>query len=296
MIGKSIFLLISSSLGFLIAIGSAFASDTSSNLWVFKKHTEESGALTITAEMLDIKHPPANYDPKAPGGFDDHGYGLDLTAPARLMFNSGSNQSHGMKFTAGYYRGPIYAGQGSESPFTLPQMTSTNEVSIFSNRDRSELFVAVDHGPIYSSTNSGMTWKTITDPGLHKFPLSTTPDGGGSYAHVPIDRPRSSPSVVAGTNAPIPDWYAVASSSDGSKVVVTASSSQPAPILNIRYSSRGATIAWPAHFTDFVLEHKSDLSGESWTIVTNPAQVVDGENRVVVPPSIGNDFFRLRGR
>jgi hypothetical protein len=102
-------------------------------------------------------------------------------------------------------------------------MTSTNDVSIFSNRDRSELIVAVDHGPIYRSTNSGMTWKSITEPGLHKFPLSTTLDGGGLYAHVPIDRPYS-PNIVAGTNAVIPDWYAVASSSDGSQVVVTTSS------------------------------------------------------------------------
>jgi len=244
--------------------------------------------------MLDKNHPPAGYNPNAPGGFDDHGYGLDLTAPARLVFNTGYDHSNGMKFTAGYYRGPIYALPGSQSPLARSEADSTNDVSIFSNGDRSELIVAVDHGPIYRSTNSGMTWQAITAPGLHKFALCTAPDGGGLYAQVPIDSAPSS--VAARTNPPIADWYAVASSSDGSKVVVTASSSQPAPTLNIRYSISAVTIAWPAQFTTFVLEHNSGPTGVAWTTITNPVEVVEGENRVVVPPAIGNHFFRLRGR
>jgi hypothetical protein len=246
--------------------------------------------------MLDINHPPADYNPHSPDGSDDHGYGLDLTAPAQLVFNTGYNHSNGMKFTAGYYRGPIYTAQASRAAFARSEANNTNYVSVFSNRDRSELIVAVDHGSIYTSTNSGMTWKAITAPGLHKFPLCTAPDGGGFYASVPIDRPLSPRDSIARTNPPIADWYAVASSSDGSKVVVAASSSQPTPALNIRYSIGGVTIAWPAQFTAFVLEHNSDFTSATWTPITNSVQLVEGENRVVVPPAIGNHFFRLRGR
>jgi hypothetical protein len=75
---------------------------------------------------------------------------------------------------------------------------------------------------------------------------------------------------------------------------VTASLSQPSPTLNIRYSSAGVTVLWPAEFTGFILEHNNDLSGETWTAVTNSAEVIERENRVVVPFSIGSDFFRLR--
>ena len=293
---KSPFLLISFSFGLLLAPGPAFASGTSSNLWDFRKHVEPGGAVTITAVRLDINHPPPDFNPNAPGGYDDHGYGLDLTAPAQLVFNTGYGWTNGMDFTAGYYRGPIYAAQGMRAPFVGAEAKSTNWVSIFSNRNRSKLIVAVDHGPIYTSTNCGMAWEVITAPGVHKFPLCTAPDGGGMYAHIPIDRPPSSPGTTAPTNPPSSNWYAVASAPDGSKLVVTASSSQPTPTLNIRYSTTGVTIVWPAQFTAFVLEHNTDFDGGMWTTITNSVQLMEGENRVVVPPDIGNHFFRLRGR
>jgi hypothetical protein len=181
-------------------------------------------------------------------------------------------------------------------PDAVNPANSTNYVSIFSNRDRSELVVGIDHGPIYTSTNSGMTWDVITAPGLHKFALSTTPDGAGFYANVPIDQSPLPQDIAARTNAPIAEWYAVASSSDGSKLVVTASASEPTPTLNIRYSIAAVTIVWPAQFTTFALEHTTDLSDGAWTTVTNSVQVVEGENRVVVSPAIGNHFFRLRSR
>jgi hypothetical protein len=291
---KNLFLIVSFSFGFLAASSLGFASGTASNLWVFSKHVEAGGELTITATMLDINHPPSDYNPSTPGGDDDHGYELDLTAPAQLVFNTGYGWTNGIKFTAGYYRGPIYAAHSLRSPFIGAKTNSSSFVSIFSKRDKSELIVAVDHGPIYTSTNSGMTWKVITAPGVHKFPLCTAPDGGGIYARVPIDRPRSSPATTAPTNPA--DWYAVASSADGSKLVVTASSSQPAPALNIRYSATGVTIVWPGQFTSFVLEHNTDLDGGIWTAITNSVQLIEGENHVVVSPEIGNQFFRLRGR
>ena len=106
----------------------------------------------------------------------------------------------------------IYTTQGSGAPFARAEANSTNYVSIFSNPDRSELIAAVDHGPIYTSTNSGMAWKPITAPGLYTFPLCTAPDGSGFYARVPIDQPHAAQDVTARAKAPAGDWYAVASS------------------------------------------------------------------------------------
>ncbi len=288
---KTLFLLAPVSLGLLAAAPPAFASGTSSNLWHFTKHVEEGGAMTITAVMHDIKNPPPDFH-----GLGSENFDLDLTAPAQLVFNTGTNRPVGTKYTAGYYRGPIYTAQGSGAPFACAEANSTNCVSIFSNPDRSELIAAVDHGPIYTSTNSGMVWKAITAPGLYKFPLCTAPDGSGFYARVPIDQLHTAQDVTARTKAPVGDWYSVASSSDGSRLIVSASSTQPAPVLNIRCSTTAVTIAWPSQFTGFVLEHSADLGEGTWTTVTNLAQVVGPENRVVVPLAIGNHFFRLRGR
>jgi hypothetical protein len=291
MSGKNLFLLAPVSLGLLAAVGPALASGTSSNLWEFRKHIEEGGAMTITAVMHDIKSPPPDYHGEGAENFD-----LDLTAPAQLIFNTGTNRQVGAKYTAGYYRGPIYTARGSGAPFARAEANSTNYVSIFSNPDRSELIAAVDHGLIYTSINSGMAWKAITAPGLYKFPLCTAPDGSGFYARVPIDQPHAAHEVAARAKAPAGDWYAVASSSDGSRLIVSASSTQPAPALNIRYSTTAVIVAWPSQFTGFVLEHSADLGEGTWTTVANPTQVVGPENRVVVPPAIGNQFFRLRGR
>jgi hypothetical protein len=283
-------------LGFLGGHSLGFASGTSSNLWLLSKHVEEGGAVTITATIEDINHPPAEFNPNAPGGMDDHGYGLDLTAPAQLILDTGSSGRIGTKFTAGYYRGPIYLARGDRAPFVWAEANSTNNVSIFSNGNRSELIAAVDNGPVFTSTNFGITWKAVTVTGVHKFPLCTASDGGGLYARVTVHPPPSPPEVAAGTNAPVPEWYAVASSADGSKLVVSASLSQPAPALNIRYSSNAVTIVWPAQFSSFVLEHKAELNSATWTTITNSVRVVGEENRVVIPSAIGAHFFRLRVR
>jgi hypothetical protein len=278
-------------LGLLAGSSPAFASGASSNLWYFTKHVEEGGAMTITAVMHDINNPPPDFP-----GLGAENWELDLTAPAQLVFNTGTNRPVGANYTVGYYRGPIFMAQGSGVPFAHAEATSTNYVSFFSNGDRSELIAALDHGPIYTSTNSGMSWKAITAPGRYKFPLSTAPDGSGFYARVPIEGPRAAPDVVARMAAPATEWYAVAASADGSKLVVSASATQPVPALNIRYSTTAVTLVWPSQYAGFVLEHTTDLNDATWISITNAAQAVGGENRVVIPPSLGNDFFRLRSR
>ena len=293
---RRLLLFVSIVLSYLVAPSPGFASGTTSNLWEFRKHVEEGGALTITAVILDQNNPPPDYNSNAPGGYDDHGYELDLNAPAQLVIHTGDHKQPGTKFTAGYYRGPIYNSRGSRAPFARSEANSTNFVSIFSNNDRSELIAAVDHGLIYTSTNSGMTWKIITAPGLYKIPLRTAPDGSGLYAHATIAQPLSPPNITNPMNAPLTESYAFAFSAAGSKLVVSASASQPSPTLNIRYSIAGVTIIWPAQFTTFALEHTIDLNDGSWTAVTNAVQVVGGENRVVVSSAIGNHFFRLRDR
>jgi hypothetical protein len=42
--------------------------------------------------------------------------------------------------------------------------------------------MVADNGPIYSSTNSGMTWLMINTPGKYEFFLTGDPIGGGFKA------------------------------------------------------------------------------------------------------------------
>ncbi len=250
----------------------------------------------MTAVMLDLNNPPPEYKPKVPGGDVSYNWNLDLEAPARLLFHTPTNDYVGMKYTAGYYRGPIYAAPPSRTPFTHTNLNATNCVSIFSNRGRSELIAAVDHGFIYTSTNWGMTWTVITAPGPYEFPLSRAPDGSGFCAHASIETSARAVGASSGRNAFRSDWYAVASSADGSQLVVSASTSQPAPVLNIRHSPAGLIIAWPAQYQGFHLEHTTNPSYGLWAAVTNSVHQTGDENRVLVSHEMDGQFFRLKTR
>ena len=191
--------------------------------------------------MLDKSNPPAIYQEHATNGTYDDGYGLDLTTPAQLILNTGHHGQTGTQYTAGYYRGVLYTAPAAGAPFTNSELNGTNQVSIFSNRDRSEIVVAVDQGPVYTTTNSGLSWNMVTAPGLHQFPLCVGPDGGGLYAKVSIDPTLSARGFASRINSFPMEWYAVAAAPDGSKLVATQSTAQPAPTLNIRGSCSGVT-------------------------------------------------------
>lgn len=280
----------------LLALSASSALNGPTNLWKFNAHVEDGGELTMTAVMLDVNNPPTDYRPQVPGGDVSHNWELDLEAPARLLFHTPTNNYVGMKYTAGYYRGPIYAAPASRGRFTHTNLNDTNCVSIFSNRARSELIAAVDHGFIYTSTNWGMTWTVITAPGPHEFPLSRAPDGSGFCAHASIEPSAPAVAGVSGTNESLSDWYAVASSADGSQLAVSASTSQPAPVLNIRRSPAGVTIAWPAQYKSFRLEHTTNPSYGLWAPVTNSVHQVGDENGMVLSPEMDGQFFRLKAR
>jgi hypothetical protein len=271
----------------LISFSRGSASESRSNLWQFNYHLEEGGEITMTTIVCDLDNPPSDYDPTVPDGTVTGNWEVDDTSPSVLMLHTPTNGQIGMKYTAGYYRGPLFSAPASR----VLKATGTNYVSIFSNKATSKLIAAVDQGLIYTSTNAGMTWNVITAPGSYELPLATAADGSGIYVHASI---KQSPSTASAAVTPLSDWYTVASSEDGSKLVITSSASQPAPMLNIRYSKMAVIIGWPAAHSNYTLECATDLSRGTWTAVTNAVQVLEQENRVVLPPAMGNHFFRLK--
>lgn len=150
-----------------------------------------------------------------------------------------------------------------------------------------------DNGPIYSSTNSGMTWTIINTPGKYRFPLLVGPRGDGFWVKGEI---RPSPEHQTSTNPPSEDWYAVVTAPNGNRLVVTSNVSQPTPALTITPSGSGVVVSWPAEFTGFVLQETSDLTTTNWVGVTNSVNVVGGENQVLISSPAGNNFYRLRSQ
>jgi hypothetical protein len=67
------------------------------------------------------------------------------------------------------------------------------------------------------------------------------------------------------------------------------------PLLSIQLTSTNAVvIAWPAPSTGFSLEQNSNLNPTGWVNVTNTPVVTDGLNQVIVSPSAGAQFYRLK--
>jgi hypothetical protein len=70
-------------------------------------------------------------------------------------------------------------------------------------------------------------------------------------------------------------------------VSLTALSLQRTPTNTIVFS-------WPASALGYALEQNSDLATANWVSTPNPVTVVNGQNQVLVAPSTGNLFYRLR--
>jgi hypothetical protein len=149
----------------------------------------------------------------------------------------------------------------------------TNWISIASSADGSKLVAAatgfdvikrsVVNGPIYTSTNSGMTWVSNSVPAQY--------------------------------------WTSVASSADGNELAavvfgggIWVSQSTPAPQLNIATSNTNLDLSWIVPSTSFVMQQSSDLG--SWADMTNtPAlNLTNLQNEVILSPIGSSGFYRLK--
>jgi hypothetical protein len=66
---------------------------------------------------------------------------------------------------------------------------------------------------------------------------------------------------------------------------------QAPPTLAI---AQKAVITWPANGADCQLEYRTDLNSTNWLAVTNPPALINGQNTVLLAPSLPQGFYRLR--
>jgi hypothetical protein len=64
------------------------------------------------------------------------------------------------------------------------------------------------------------------------------------------------------------------------------------PKMNVSPAGNSVNVSWPA--TGFVLQQKTNVFSASWLDVTNPATTTFGKTQVIIPPSTGAEFYRLR--
>jgi hypothetical protein len=61
----------------------------------------------------------------------------------------------------------------------------------------------------------------------------------------------------------------------------------------IQTSGNHAVVSWPASIAGYTLQESSSLNSGNWINVTNPVNVVNGQNEVIVPATGTNMFYRL---
>jgi hypothetical protein len=120
-------------------------------------------------------------------------------------------------------------------------------------------------GPVYASTDAGVTWSTCDSPDQY--------------------------------------WPALAMSADGGKLVAAAKDggiytlqTTPSPSLSITVSGGNAVISWTIPSTGFGLQESSNLTGSNWTQVgmVPSLNFTNLHNQVTVPITGNSAFYRLK--
>ena len=190
--------------------------------------------------------------------------------------------------------------------------------AVASSADGSHLAAAVNGGPIFVSTNSGVTWQASGAPSANwntlvmssdGRQLTATVNGGGLYSS-----PDSGVTWEAETNLPEANWSAVATSADGAQVVAvvrggviytaqnplpgpqTLPSPTPLPALHIQLTPEGVVLAWPASVTNAVLQQNLTLSGTHWTDSPVTPIVTNGQYQMTLPVTNNQSLYRLRSQ
>ena len=122
-------------------------------------------------------------------------------------------------------------------------------------------------GPVYTSTDSGVTWVSNNVNGFYWQTAFSSADGG---------------KLVAAGNYPF-------LGSRGAIYVLP-----PEVMLSGTLLSNNIVLSWPTNATGFGLEENPDLTTTNWVTVTNAPAIAKG-NRQVFLPATNNDnlFFRL---
>jgi hypothetical protein len=167
----------------------------------------------------------------------------------------------------------IFISTNSGITWMQTSAPATNWISVASSADGSRLVAVaggsrliqnpVFNGPIYTSTNSGVTWIS--------------------------------------NNVPVQYWNSVASSADGGKLAAVVHGggiwvwqATPAPEMNITPTNGNLTLSWVVPSTNFVMQQSSNLS--DWTDMMDAPvlNLTNLENEVVLLPTNDSGFYRLK--
>jgi hypothetical protein len=212
---------------------------------------------------------------------DSGAHWTQQTNEPNIWWGPVASSADGMKLAAAALGGGIYTSTNSGTNW-MQQTNAPIEYwnAIASCADGTKLVAAANPsgfgittpGPIYTSSDSGVTWVSNNVPG--EF------------------------------------WMAVASSADGSSLVACSSAgttttngytaldqivtSTPHPWLTPVLVQTNVVITWPWPMAGYQLQQIPDLSTTHWTDVTNAPVATNLHYQVMVSPMAGEGYYRLK--
>lgn len=185
----------------------------------------------------------------------------------------------------------------SEGTFPVQSMTaSTNGAFLTASSPGFGIFISTNFGVTWSNGNLNAAYVASSSDGSR---LAASERASGN----PIFRSIDFGATWMLTTAPSNDWHSIASSADGTKLVIVDRGEttggggiyvwQP-PQLSIGSSDAGIAITWPTNVGNFVLQENPDLATTNWTDVTNDPTILNDEYEILVSPEDPMDFYRLR--
>jgi len=230
-----------------------------------------------------------------------------------------------------FFPGWIYRSTDSGNTWQKTTAPSNDWVAVASSADGSNL-VAVSgisgispnegggDGLIYRSSDAGSTWSPTSAPSSPWTAVVSSADGtkltacyaaaSSAQGHIYFSSDSGTTWKEPFVDPPLPHWTTLASAADGSKVVAGSvglvgvlsigplPSFPQAPSLSIATTGTNLALSWLVPSTPSVLQEIPSLTPATWSDTTNlPALIFSNlNNQIIMAPSAGNAFFRLRQR
>jgi hypothetical protein len=162
-------------------------------------------------------------------------------------------------------------------------------------------------GPVYFSTNCGLTWVTASVPNDYWTSVSCSADGtrmaAVAEAGVYLSTDSGATWKLSGGRT---GWVsALASSADGCALVMAAQGAgvytykaTPAPVIRIIPSGDNIVLSWVIPSMPFSLQESDVLDSGKWSDVSGRPTLdfSNLRNEVTLPAPAGPKFYRLRAQ
>jgi hypothetical protein len=162
-------------------------------------------------------------------------------------------------------------------------------------------------GPIYVSTNSGLSWLTASVPNDYWTSVTCSADGtrlaAVAVAGVYLSTDSGATWKLSGG---FTGWRStLASSADGCELVMQAYvagvytyKTTPAPLIKIAPSGGNVVLSWIIPSMPFSLQESESLTTTNWKEVATPPvlNLNNLRNEVAIPASAGPRFYRLKAQ